>query len=166
MLEKIKNNKGQALIETMVALSVISVGLLGIFALLSSSLGFNRLVSERHIATYLAAEGIELVKNLIDTNVINDKSWNSNIGQGDYEIDYHDTALSSWNDKFLLYDVAGGFYGYVSGVETKYKRKITIKALDAEFDQMQVNSIVRWAGRGGAEFEVNLEDRFYNWRPE
>jgi len=150
-----------------VALTAITVGLLGIFFLLSSSMGLNRLVSERHIATYLAAEGIELVKNLIDANVIQKLPWNSGLGtDGDYEMDYDDSALVPFQNRFLQYDSTSGFYGYDSGGDTKYTRKITVTNRTPLGDQIQVNSIVTWEGKGdiGAR-TVNLEDRFFNWEP-
>ena len=162
------------LVETMVALSVITIGLLGIFALLSTSMGLNRFVSEKHVATYLAAEGIELVKNLIDTNYIARKggqliSWNEGLSQaGSYEIDYMSTSLApvSGGNLNLLY-YSDGLYGYdqSGGAEqTKYKREIIIDPSIA--DQIKVNSIVVWEGRGLAEARmVNLEDKFFDWRP-
>ncbi|MBI2506531.1 MAG: hypothetical protein HYW00_00070, partial [Candidatus Colwellbacteria bacterium] len=44
----------------MIAMSVMSVGLLSVFAVLSQSLGLNRVVAEQYIASNLAAEGIEV----------------------------------------------------------------------------------------------------------
>ena len=54
------------MVEMLVAISIISVSLLGILALVSRSLGLNRVTTEQYIATYLAAEGIELTKNFFD----------------------------------------------------------------------------------------------------
>jgi hypothetical protein len=155
--------RGEVLVEALVALSIITVGLLGAFSLISKSMALNKLVSERHIATYLAAEGIELVKNLIDANVIGNDPWNQGLAAGDYEISYNDSQLSSFQDRFLNYDGSTGFYNYVSGIHSKYKRTITISYFDSE--RMQVNSIVTWEGKSdiGAR-TVNLEDRFFNWR--
>jgi len=63
---KKSRNSGQSLVEMLVAISVIVIALLGILVLVNRSLGINRVASEHYTATYLAAEGIELVKNLID----------------------------------------------------------------------------------------------------
>ena len=54
------------MIEMLVAVSIISVSLMGILALVARSLAFNRLTTEQYVATYLAAEGIELTKNFFD----------------------------------------------------------------------------------------------------
>lgn len=151
--------------EALVALSIIAIGLMGAFSLISNSMALNRVVSERHVATYLAAEGIELVKNLIDANAIKKKPWNQGLSQaGDYEIDYNDSQLTSFQDKFLQYNDQTNFYGYDSGIPSKYKRKITI-SYPSGLDQIRVNSIVTWEGRGDIKTRtINLEDRFFNWR--
>jgi len=153
-----------------VALTAITVGLLGVFSLIARSMAVNRLVSERHIATYLAAEGVELIKNLIDKNYIQLIEWNEGLSvEGDYEIDYKfdgTTSLPSFANNPLRYDDTSGFYSYDSGSTTKYKRKIIISyPANSNWNQMKVNSIVTWEGKGdvGAR-TVNLEDRFFNWR--
>ena len=57
---------GQSLIEVMVAVTALTVSFLGISSLLSQSLALNRVISNEATATYLASEGIEIAKNLID----------------------------------------------------------------------------------------------------
>ena len=60
---------GQVMVEAIVALSALTLGFLAILALLNQSLGSAAVVSDRNIATYLAAEGIEIVRNLSDANI-------------------------------------------------------------------------------------------------
>lgn len=167
-----RNNKGQLLIESIIAISLIVIGLLGIFSLLSQSLGLRRVVSERYIATYLAAEGIEVVKNMIDTNYVATNGagpWNTGLNTpGDYEVQYNSDSLLPDQDRNFNYDPTNGIYSYEPGGNpTAFKRKITISypgcpAPNCE-NHMQVNSLVTWVTRGGGVFDVNLEDHFYDW---
>ena len=88
---------GQILIEAIIALSALTIGFLGILALLSSSLSLNRVISDNYTATYLAAEGIEVVKNAIDRNYILQAGgslvpWNNNLSEGTYEVEYDSLA--------------------------------------------------------------------------
>ena len=162
--EMIKNNKGQLLIESLIGISLIVVGLLGVFSLLSQSLGLRRVVSERYVATYLAAEGIEVVKNIIDTNYLNiGTPWNQgiNIG-GDYEAEYNSVSLQSFQNRTLYYHPESGLYDYNVGNATTFNRKISIASISDE--EIKVNSKVDWITRGGGEFSIDLEDRFLNWR--
>lgn len=154
------------MIEMMVAVSIMTVGLLGVFTLLSRSLGLNQIVADQYVAANLAAEGIELVKNLIDGNVLNNRPFNNGecLKLGAHEIDYNDDLNSSClnRDIFLRFDSASGVYGYDFGENSRYKRLVVIEWPDA--DQIKVNSKVFWISRGGIDYEINLEDRFFNWR--
>lgn len=86
--------------EMLVALSALTIGLLGIVTLLNFSLGLNRTVADNYRATYLAAEGIEIVKSLVITNnagaatgdPLATRTWCSGLPAGDYELDYRAKA--------------------------------------------------------------------------
>ncbi len=154
-------NNGQVLIEAMVGISIATVGLLGMFSLLSHSLSLNRVVSQQYVGANLASEGIELVKNLIDRNVMQSKPWNEGLSPGDYEIDYNDTALTSYAGRHVLVDGTGR-YSYDGGADTLYTRHVIVSWPSA--DEIKVESKVTWISKGGANFEASLEDHFFNWR--
>ena len=166
MRDKSLHNKGYILMEALVAMTIVAVGLLGIFSLLSRSLSLNRVVSDRYVAAYLSAEGIELVKNKIDNNVINRRAWNSGITDGDFEIDaYGNLDLNRVNGSqasLLRFDNDKGSYAYAGDKVTRFRRKVNIKLLGGG-DELRVRSIVSWVGRGEADFEVVLEARFFNY---
>jgi hypothetical protein len=63
------SRKGQTIIEALVALSILTIGLIGVLTLLSHSLYLQRVTADQVKGTYLAAEGIEIAKSLIDNNV-------------------------------------------------------------------------------------------------
>ena len=155
--------RGQLLIESLIAISIIVVGLLGIFALLSQSLALRRVASERYVGTYLAAEGIEIVKNIIDQNIIRGLPWNQGLSAGTYELDSDDYVLQTNQGRQLLYDPATGLYNYLSGDQTIFRRTVTI-SYPGGADEIRINAVTDWITRGQAQFSVNLEDHFYNWR--
>lgn len=156
------DQKGQAIVEAIVAISILVMGLLGIFSLVSRSLSLNRVIADQSTATHLAAEGIELVKNLIDTNVIQGKPWNLGLALGDYEMDFNDSALAPNQNRKLNFDSGSGQYSYDFGAPTVFRRVITITQPTPE--EIKVNSLLKWVTRGSGEFEINLEDHFFNWR--
>lgn len=162
MFKRNSSESGQLMVEAMIAISILTIGLLGIFSLLSRSLSLNRVIADQMIATNLAAEGIELVKNLIDANVLRRNPWNQEISSGDYEIDYNDTVLTGNQNRKISFDSGSGFYGYGAGVPTNFQRLISISQPSP--DEIKINSLVNWVTRGGGQFEVNLEDHFFNWR--
>lgn len=150
------------LVESMIAISVLMTGLMGAVALLNRSFSLNRTIASNYTATYLAAEGLELTKNFIDTNVIKGKAWNDGFSNGPFETDYrHDSLLPSSN-RSLGFDPATNFYSYGAPETTVFNRLIRIDLVSS--DEMRVNSIVSWSS-GLYQSTVNLEDTFYNWRP-
>jgi len=162
MPAKLQQNRGYLLIESMIAITIVVVGLLGIFALLSRSLSLNRVVGDRFVATYLAAEGIEIAKNLVDNNVLAGEPWNRGLDNGDYEVDYRSQGLESNQSRFLKTDDNGN-YGYGESRPTNIKRLIRMtNASDGE--ELIIFSQVTWITRGGGRFEINLEDHLFNWR--
>lgn len=178
--QALRRSSGQAMVEAMVALSVIVVALLSVFTLTTQSLGLNRVAADRYVAVNLANEGIELVKNLIDKNVMGYESkvlWNKDVDEdGIFEIDYNDPGLTpltlndenfAKNNARQLYfsKGAGGFYRYEDdpnlsiGVNTDFKRIIKIKIIKPY--HIHVISKVFWISRG-ASYEFSVEDDFYD----
>ncbi len=160
---KLKTNDGYLMVESLVAIMIVTAGLLGIFALLSRSLSLNRVVSDRFVAAYLAAEGIEIVKNVVDNNLIAARPWNEGLGDGDYELDYDDSALQANQNRPLKFDPISGLYSYSGPNPTNFQRTIQITN-SAGGEEITVNSTVQWLTRGGGRFSINLEDHFFNWR--
>jgi len=156
-----EHSRGQLLIESGISISILVVGLLGIFSLLSRSLSLNNVITSQYIASNLASEGIEVVKNLIDNNVLQKKPWNLSIPTGSYEAAFDSLALDQNENRFLQFNPSTGIYSYGIGQPTPYKRDIEIT--DVGPDEIKVNSTVSWQIRGGS-YSVNLEDHFFNWR--
>ena len=151
------------MIESIVAITALTICFTGVFSLLSTSLHSNRIVSDSSIATYLAAEGIEVVKNILDSTTIAGVPWGTGISTGDYEVDYASTVLMPNNSRTLSFDTTANTYDYSGfGTPTNFQRKIRITVLSSE--EIAVNSIVSW-NTGLAQSRINVEDHFMNWRP-
>lgn len=163
---KSKNlRNGSLLIESIVGISIAITGMIGIFGLLSRSLAINKDLTQKFIATYLSAEGVEVVKSLIDSNVANGNIWNAGLSAGNYELSYDSLALFSsvtgQSTTPLLFDESSGAYNYLDGRVTPFKR--TIKISEPSSDEMKIVSDVEWAERS-LNKKVSLEDHFFNWR--
>jgi type II secretory pathway component PulJ len=166
---------GQSLIEVMVALSLLTVGFLGVFNLLSRSLFLNKTVSNEATATYLAAEGVELAKNLIDHDVYLSLAgagggWgNCFKNGGDFELDYmtQSCPIADANAGVdpLWYHATTGLYDYNEnggGTKTNFARDINI--LNVSNHEIRVSVKVLW-NTGPTPESVTVEDHFYNWQP-
>jgi hypothetical protein len=169
------NSRGQFIVEALVASTVLLVGFGGMFALLRRSLNLNQTVTQNYVATYLAAEGIEIAKNLADHNLLeivsgnpSVTSWDQGFSPGDYEADYLSTSLRPNNNDLLSLDEAAGLYSYSGSVPTNFRRIVRIsRDSNMIMGEMRVNSIVEVVDPTTlvAKSSVNLEDHFYNWHP-
>lgn len=168
---------GQSIIEAVVAISILTTGFLGIMALLSRSFFLNRITADELTATYLASEGIEIIKNILDHDIYTPgNTWGTCGGacaDGTYIADY--TTGSSEEEQplaliavcpgpYLHVDPVTHLYSYTGGVTTNFQRclRITHGSLGNE---VTVNAIVTWSTGSLTSQSLNLEDHFYNWHP-
>ncbi|MDP3991571.1 MAG: prepilin-type N-terminal cleavage/methylation domain-containing protein [Candidatus Colwellbacteria bacterium] len=162
--------KGQTLVELMIAMSVMSIGFLAVFAVLSQTLGMNKITANQYTAAYLAAEGIEIVKNISDSNVVKKGPWNDGLPNGNFGVQYDTGTLGAMNKDWanrklpLNFNPDTGIYSYDVGTPTNFVRTITIDNITPNRpNEIRVNSEVRWRDRGGIELNINLEDHLFNW---
>jgi hypothetical protein len=181
----INSRRGQTLVEALVALSILTTGFIGIVALLNKSFQLNRTTADDTQATYLASEGVELAKNIIDYDVYYGNSstidWGCSFGLGsgqerDYALAYNfapngcssPPVIPGATTDHLYIDPSTHLYSYIAtGAATDFTRDVYITAVSStptqsyEFD---VQSVVTWAN-AGASNSITLEDHFYNWYP-
>jgi hypothetical protein len=176
------NRNGNILIESIISISLVLLGLIGAFNLVSSSLRENKSVSLKATATYLAAEGIEVTKNIIDTDVQSpDNTWLQTILDNNesvlFEVAYDSAAPSfivSTSTTPLVIDKTTGVFRYaIPGDEsnetiTLFSRTISATRItDPESSEQAVRviSTVEWRERGTPQ-KVSLETIFTNWRSD
>ena len=178
---------GQSLLEAVVALGVLTTVLLGVSPLLSRSFLLNRVNTDETTGTYLAAEGIEITKNILDHDYYTGAadpgaSWGTCGGtctaNGLYRMDYASAiatpilsgACDASDDPYLYFSTTTKLYSYssVNAATTTFQRCITISHTrygGGRISEVTVDSMVTWSAGPLAAQSVDLEDHFYNWRP-
>lgn len=154
---------GFSLMEVIISIGVIVTTLITLIALISSVVSGLRLGEFKLTATSLAQEGLEIVRNIRDSNWLSYKrapeNWRDGLAAGDYRVQYDQSALLFWADSFLKID-NNGFYQYDSGSNTSFKRKITIGHI--EDNQIKAVSEITWQEKGRS-YTITAESRLYNW---
>lgn len=162
-----EKRRGSLMVESIVALSVAVVGLLGVFGLLTQSLAVSKDVGEKFVAVYLASEGIELVKSLIDKNYTDGLAWNDGLATGNYEVSFNSLTLAPVSGAPLSFSPESGIYDYAGTESTSFVRLIIISEIDrtgdGRTDEIKVVSRLTWPSRGLTQ-EIELEDHFFDWR--
>ncbi len=160
-------SKGIMMLEVIGAIFILAIGVTAAFALISRSVSSISSARERLIASYLAQEGIELVRNIRDTNWISGDKWDKGLTGCDLspcQVFYNSSSLTHvYSGKPLNIESATGFYGYGPGEKTRFRRQITIKEPAASTMDVYVN--VTWREKG-ITHSIKAEDRLRDWYRE
>jgi len=171
----IQNKNGFTLVEALVALSILIVGIISGFILVTKALYDVTIIQDRLTASFLAQEGVELVRQIRDTNYLKilggtSFDWDDNLKtDGDYLISaniYTESIilpLPPWQDKGLYYHCSSGLYNYDDTgdvILTTFKRKINI--YHVSHDEIRVQSIMDWKSKN-IDFSFTAEDHLFNW---
>lgn len=160
--------EGFTIIEMLIAVTVVSAGVLGIYSALYPMLVASRTASLRLKAAYLAQESVEIVRNIRDTNVHNRQTWSGGLlgcelgCQGDYTASAMPlrTLQPYKPNEFLKVD-DNGLYSYGEGQQTPFTRKITIYAVSA--DILKITVTVAFENSGApSQFEAGAY--LYNYQ--
>jgi len=157
-------SKAFTLVEILIAITVLTIGIMACYAAITKVVSLTYLNSFRFVASRLAQEGMELVSNTRDTNWLNyDLGWDNGLTNciSGCEIDYDDSNFSSYQDKYLKID-SNGFYNYENGNDSRFKRKITITHINP--DELKVKVEVIWSKLGLSLETLEAEEHLYDWR--
>lgn len=162
----LSNKKAFSLIEIMAVIMIIALGMVGVANLVTQSIQAQSLNKSNVIAHQLAQEGIELIRQVRDTNWVQGNPWNTNLSSGNYCIDYLSSSplsISSPSDCHLYFN-DHRYYSSQAGVgdqDTPFNRMITIN--DTSTTTMEVTSIITWTDRGRA-YRYDVSTQLYDWR--
>lgn len=146
-----KNKKGFSILEVLAAVFVLSIGITAVLSLMSNSISNSVDSRNSIIASALAQEGAELVRNIRDNNFLGVYGSTDpfyGLGEGDYSVDYVNGIenASSQDDYRLNYD-NDGFYVHSAsgGIQTRFLRKINVEE-DIANSGKKITSMVIWRG--------------------
>ena len=164
------NQKGFTLIEILISIFIITIGVVGVFSTIVKYSQMTQEEKDHFEASYLAQEGIEIVKNIRDTNWIEGAaSWKDGLTGcfNGCEADWNDEALTLWSSDgryIYLNSHSGGtgMYEYIAtpqtgDIKTIFKRMITI--LEIEADQLDIVVDVYWNDK-----KVTVRENIFNWK--
>lgn len=162
-----KNQKGLSLIGVIVSIFIVASGLVAVLTLASFSLSNVALAEKRLIASGLAQEGIEIVRDVRRGNVEwIDWNWYGNNGaiststSQNFRVQYNNTGLLSFSETPLRID-SNDYYQYSSGNNTEFYRRINLTKVS--YRQVKVVVEVKWEFKGNWYY-LTAEDHLWNWK--
>lgn len=181
MINKFKNQKGFTVLESIVAILVLSLSVSGVFSAVQQGLSQSIIAKDEIRAFYLAQEAIEIIRNKRDANQLNKiinasaNSWLYGISQNSSDPCYFGkvceadaVAMSltycgvAWNScENLRQDPNTFLYGHnASWPLTNFKREIQIESINAN----EITIIVRvvWT-KGLVSREFKAKTNLFKW---
>lgn len=162
--EKLNNeslkNAGFTLIETLIALVILSIGLIPVMNLSSAFSDTSSIIKNNLIAANLAQEGVEVARTIRDANWFNNRTFNSGLADGAYRVEWDSESLIALGGNPVL-KINNGIYNYSAGADTPFQRTITVTNVGPS--ELKIVADVTWLERGRAK-DVQVESRLFNWR--
>ncbi len=171
--------KGFTLIETMVAITLLAVALIGPFVAVQNAVQSSYVARDQLIASQLAQEGMEYVRSVRDTNYLSGNTWMHYLSSyscygatpGNYcTVDPtrgHITqsgAMAAHNATsaapFLYLSSTNLYNQQSSGNQTRFKRLLRIYVVSATEVRVWVN--VQWR-TSGKTYSIDVFDNMHNW---
>lgn len=173
--DKAQQKRGFTLIETLVAITVLVVAVSTPISLAAQSLFTAFYAKDQTTAFYLAQEGIEVVKNRRDHNLLailngGAGTWLDAIPLGtDLYVDTPNNAIYTnatcpQNCPILSYD--GVFYNHTSGTPSRFSRTVRVVQDTADANEALIESTVTWKTGSFQQRDFSISERIYNWLPE
>jgi len=174
----LKKQSAFSLLETVVVLFIVSVGLLGVLTLVVNSQKTRTLNKNALVAQYLAREGIELIRNVRDTNWLESTSsapiaWNRYIEGSpsgiNYRVSYDNfipEPITDISEAKLQFSTGtdSNFYTHATGSpDSMFSRMVTITAADSAAPSSTVSVLVQWLDQGQT-YSYTLDTLLYDWR--
>ncbi|MBP8718411.1 MAG: prepilin-type N-terminal cleavage/methylation domain-containing protein [Candidatus Atribacteria bacterium] len=179
-----QNLSGFTLVEALIAMSILIVGVISGFLLVTKALYNVTIIQDRLTASFLAQEGVELIRQLRDTNFLQQLKgenipWDSNEMLAHCKQDNEqDNGCLIWanprtnqvitsaldsvsSPQTLYYHPETGLYNYEpSDYPTTFKRIIHLSSISP--NELKVQVEMTWQSKG-MDFWFTVEDHLFNW---
>lgn len=134
-----QRNKAFTLVETLVAISIFTVSLLGMMSVLGSSIANTNYAKQKITAEYLAQEGIEYARNIRDNYVL-----------------YPGHTWAEFRDIPAPFSVINP----PLPSDSSFTRTVTKNPVNN--DEVQIISKVEWK-QGSGNYNITFSENLFNW---
>lgn len=170
---KLPASFGFTLIETLVAITVLTTAIVAPMSLAARALASAFYARDQVAAFHLAQEAIEAVRNIRDNNILT----NALLGEGidlltgipvdtPFTIDTRDNAIENCAEVCPPLETDGVLFGYGSGAAgwsaTKYTRTVQADYI-SEPDEIRISVTMTWQTGSAPMRTFTISENLYQW---
>lgn len=159
-----KRSGGFTLVEALVALTLLTVGLIPAFQQATAAINLSNSIRNSLIAAHIAQEGIEVVRGVRDANWFNGRPFDDGLTgcESGCTLQYDSDELlgPTFADAPLRLDPLTGLYQYSNGNPTPFSR--TVRITQEAPHKLYVVSEVAWQERATAK-KFSVEYYLFDW---
>jgi prepilin-type N-terminal cleavage/methylation domain-containing protein len=170
------SDSGMTLIETLVAITILTVAVAAPMSLTVQSLSASFFARDQVVAFNLAQEAIESVRSIRDGNILriafNDPDPSCSpttllcgipIGSA-FTIDTRNNAIATCDGACGPIQTNGDLYGYEVGWDdTAFRRTVNAAYIPGTQDEIRVEVEVRWDTGIGRERVITIYENLHRW---
>ena len=170
-------NQGFTLIETLVAITILLLGIVGTTTAIQTGISSFIFSKDQIIAFYLAQEGFEQIRNIRDENGLKHRHWLTGLSQSSSDPCYFGSACTvdpvisnvaircssgPGNCPVLRQNATTGFFGYdVSWPATTFRREIMLTQVNS--NEISIVVTVNWS-KGLVSRQFSARENILNWQ--
>ncbi len=175
-----RTKKGFTLIETMVAVAVLAIALVGPYTAVRTALNASYVARDQLIASSLAQEGMEYIRSIRDNNYLNSRTWLTGLStlscydnpasycivdptRGDVNTTSSAISASALSSVPVLKVTSTGLYNHqnlVTNTDTRFKRTVQISTVSAT--EILVTVVVSWTS-AQQSYSVTVTNNLRDW---
>lgn len=172
------NSKGFTLIETLFAILIFSAALVSLMTIAGRGINATNIAREQLSAHYLAQEGLEVARNMRDTNFLNGQlTWDDGLATctqtAPCMVVYGNPqttvpVLMPCTSQCRVGEQNGAYVDAAAQNLSPYTREVYAVQgptdQDGNYDEYKLVSTVSWNSRGGIRRTVTLQTLIKKWR--
>jgi len=171
-----ESQEGMTLIETLVAITILTVAIISPMSLTMQSLSASYYARDQIAAFNLGQEAIESVRAIRDGNILriaydqpdpdcSPMTLLCSIPIGtSFVIDTRDNAITQCTGECPPLQTDGDLYGYESGwADTRYTRTVSADFVDGTTDEIRVSVTVTWTAGHLQTRSFTIYENLYRW---
>lgn len=172
---KRSSEKGLTLIETLVAITILTVAIVAPMSLTIQSLAASYYARDQVVAFHLAQEAIESVRAARDANILKIALAEVDVScspvsilcgipiDTDFTVDTRDNSMTVCTGVCPNLQTDGNLYGYETGwVDTNIRRTVHASYTPGASDEITLNVTVYWQS-GNKTRTFTLSSQLYRW---